>query len=217
MSTPEPAPRVARFTGVERIAHWVNATLFTVTMSTGAMFYFGWGQSLISDRELVRTVHVYCGLGIVAAFAIAIVPRWGRSLRADARRINRWSRDDVRWLKTLGQDRKVRLGKFNPGQKLNATFVAAAALILAGSGSIMYWNQSFSTDIRTGADFVHQWFGVLIWITVFGHIVLAFNDFESLRGMTGGTVSTEWAKHHRPVWYAEDHTVTPPTPTPVDA
>jgi formate dehydrogenase subunit gamma len=44
---------------------------------------------------------------------------------------------------------------FNPGQKLNATFVAAAALILAGSGSIMYWNQSFSTDLRTGADFVH--------------------------------------------------------------
>ena len=68
MSTPEPAPRVARFTVVERIAHWVNAALFTVTMSTGAMFYFGWGQSLISDRELVRTVHVYCGLGIVAAF-----------------------------------------------------------------------------------------------------------------------------------------------------
>ena len=217
MNTPEPTARVARFTGVERIAHWVNALLFIVAMSTGAMFYFGWGQSLISDRELVRAIHVYSGLAIVVAFGIAVVPRWGRSLRADARRINRWSRDDVRWLKTFGQDRKVRLGKFNPGQKLNATFVAAAALILAGTGSIMYWNQSFSTDIRTGADFVHQWFGVLIWITVFGHVVLAFRDFESLRGMTTGTVSATWAEHHRPAWYAEGTTATTPAPTTVDA
>ncbi len=206
-----------RFTRVERIAHWVNATLFTITMSTGAMFYFGWGQSLIPDREAVRAVHVYSGLGIVVAFAIAVIPRWGRSLRADARRINRWSRDDVRWMKSFAKDRTVRLGKFNPGQKLNAAFVPAAALVLAATGSIMYWNQSFSTDIRTGADFVHQWFGVLIWITVFGHIVLAFRDLESLRGMTVGTVSTSWAKHHRPAWYAEEHTATTPTPSPVDA
>ncbi|MEP6625067.1 MAG: cytochrome b/b6 domain-containing protein [Acidimicrobiia bacterium] len=217
MSRPEPTARVPRFTPVERIAHWVNATLFTITMSTGAMFYFGWGQSLIPDREAVRAVHVYSGLGIVVAFAIAVIPRWGRSLRADARRINRWSRDDVRSMKRFGQDSEVRLGKFNPGQKLNASFVAAAALVLAGTGSIMYWNQSFSTDLRTGADFVHQWFGVLIWITVFGHIVLAFRDFESLRGMTIGTVSSSWAKHHRPAWYAEEHTVTAPAPTTIDA
>ena len=217
MSTPEIPLRVARFTRVERIAHWVNAALFTVTMSTGAMFYFGIGQSLFSDRELVRAIHVYSGLGILAAFAVAMIPRWGRSLRRDARRINRWSPDDVRWLKTLGRDPSVRLGKFNPGQKLNAAFVAAAALVLAGTGSIMYWNQSFSTDIRTGADFVHKWFGWLIWITVFGHIVLAFRDFESLRGMTRGTVSTAWAKHHRPRWYAEEHTATTPDPVPVDA
>ena len=217
MNTPELPARVARFTRVERIAHWVNAVLFTVTMSTGAMFYFGIGQSLFSDRELVRAVHVYSGLGILVAFAVAVIPRWGRSLRRDARRINRWSSDDVRWLKTFGRDPGVRLGKFNPGQKLNAAFVGAAALVLAGTGSIMYWNQSFSTDTRTGADFVHQWFGWLIWITVFGHIVLAFRDFESLRGMTRGTVSTAWAKHHRPRWYAEEHTATTPDPVTVDA
>ncbi len=208
MNQPEPATRVARFTKLERIAHWVNAVLFTIAMATGAMFYFGIGQSLLADRALVRVVHVYSGFAIIAAFAVAIVPRWGRSLRRDLSRINRWSRDDVRWLRSLGRNPSVRLGKFNPGQKLNAVFVGAAAIVLAGSGAIMYWNQSFSTDTRVGADFVHQWFGWLIWITVFGHVVLAFRDFESLRGMTGGTVSTSWARHHRPRWYAEEHPAT---------
>lgn len=209
MKPPEPTTRVARFTKVERIAHWANALLFTIAMTTGAMFYFGLGQSLFSDRALVRAVHVYSGLGILVAFAVAVGPRWGRSLRRDLSRINRWSGDDVRWLRSRGRDATVRLGKFNPGQKLNAVFVGAAALVLAGTGSIMYWNQSFGTDTRTGADFVHQWFGWLIWITVFGHIVLAFRDFESFRGMTRGTVSTAWAQHHRPRWYAEEHATTP--------
>ncbi|MBK5288826.1 MAG: cytochrome b/b6 domain-containing protein [Acidimicrobiia bacterium] len=217
MNPPESTVRVPRFTRTERIAHWVNAALFTVAMSTGAMFRFGIGQSLISDRALVRGVHVYTGLGIVVAFLIAVIPRWGRALRRDASRINRWSPDEIRWLKSLGRARGARLGKFNPGQKLNAAFVPAAALVLAASGAIMFWNRPFSTELRNGADFVHQSFAWLIWITVAGHILLALQDRESLRGMTGGTVSTEWARDHRPAWYAEVTSVTPEAAEPVDA
>ncbi len=215
MSTPDvvarkaPAPaktahrRVVRFTRVERIAHWVNAGLFLVVMATGAMFRFGIGQSLVSDRALARAVHVYAGLGILVAFGVAMAGRWGRSLRLDVRRLGRWSKDDTRWLRTLGSDTEVRLDKFNPGQKLNATFIAAAAVILAGTGSIMFWNKPFSTDLRTGADFVHGWFALGVGLSVFGHILMALSDRESLRGMIGGTVSVAWARHHRPAWRAK--------------
>jgi formate dehydrogenase subunit gamma len=195
--------RVLRFTRVERIAHWVNAGLFLVVMATGAMFRFGIGQSLVSDRALARAVHVYAGLGILVAFVVAMAGRWGRSLRLDVRRLGRWSRDDTRWLRTFGGDTKLRLGKFNPGQKLNATFIAAAAVILAGTGSIMFWNKNFSTDLRTGADFVHGWFALGVGLSVFGHVLMALRDRESLRGMTRGTVSVAWARHHRPAWRAD--------------
>ncbi len=205
-AAPRPArvpARVARFTTVERIAHWVNALLFGVTIATGLMFRFGWGQSLITDRLLARNIHVYSGLGIMVAFAIAVIPRWGRALRRDLSRVNRWSPDDVRWIRSRGRDATVKLGKFNPGQKLNVIFVAAAAVILAATGSMMKWNQPFSTDLRNGATFVHDWFAYAIFAVVFGHIVMALKDRESIRGITYGTVSAEWARHHRPAWYAE--------------
>jgi formate dehydrogenase subunit gamma len=207
MSRPDPAvatvDRVPRFSRAERITHWVNAALWFVCIATGAMFRFGVGQSLISDRGLARNVHVIAGLGILVAFLVAIVGRWGGALRRDLGRFNRWSRDDVRWLRTFGGDRKVRLGKFNPGQKLNATFIGAAAVVLAATGSIMKWNQPFSTDLRTGADFVHGWFALFVGISVFGHIVMALRDREALAGMVGGTVSNTWARSHRPAWFAE--------------
>jgi formate dehydrogenase subunit gamma len=227
MSAPDAAAsttRVPRFTRAERITHWVNATLWFVCIATGAMFRFGIGQSLITDRGLARNIHVIAGLGILAAFLVAVVGRWGAALRRDLGRFNRFSRDDARWLRTFGSDRRVRLGKFNPGQKLNATFIGAAAVVLAATGSIMKWNQPFTTDIRTGADFVHGWFALFVGISVFGHIVLALRDREALSGMIGGSVSSTWAKEHRPAWYAETGATTaeaePATtggPTAVDA
>ena len=53
---------------------------------------------------------------------------------------------------------------------------------MAGTGSIMYWNKPFSTDLRTGADFVHQSFFYLAGIVIVGHIVMALRDREALAG-----------------------------------
>lgn len=192
-----------RFTRAERVTHWANATLWGLALLSGLYFKFGWGQSLLTDREMVRIAHVVIGFAIIAMFAISVLGRYGAALRRDLGRFNRWSRDDARWLRTFGGDRSVRLGKFNPGQKLNATFIGAAAVVLAGTGSIMYWNKPFPTDLRTGADFVHQSFFYLAGIVILGHIVMAVRDREALQGMVGGDVSTAWAQRHSPRWLLE--------------
>lgn len=204
---PEPSepsePSILRFDHVERAAHWVNAALFGIVMVTGSVLYIGQLSVLVGNREIVRAIHVYCGIAIPVAFLIALAPRWGRALRRDMTRLNRWIPDDRRWLRTFGRAKDVQLDKFNAGQKLNTWFILGATVVMLGTGIIMRWFEPFSLDTRTGATFVHDWFAFLVWIAVLGHIWFAFKDPEALRSMLRGRISARWARLHRPRWYAQ--------------
>jgi len=192
-----------RFDRIERTVHWVNATLFGVLMLTGAALYAGPISALVGNRELVRTVHVYSGLAVPVPLLVAVLSRQrGARLRTDLGRLNRWSRDDARWFRR-GQRARVQLGKFNPGQKLNAAFIAGAAVVMLATGSIMKWFDHFPLDWRTGATFAHDWFALGIWIAVVGHILFAVRDGDALDSMLGGTVPAAWARKKAPLWYEE--------------
>ena len=114
----------------------------------------------------------------------------------------------------------MRLGKFNPGQKLNAAFIAGAGIVMLATGSIMHWFEPFPLDWRTGATFVHDWFALGIWIAVLGHIFFALRDGDALESMVSGRVPAEWARRKAPRWYEEErapHTDTgasDPSPLP---
>lgn len=214
-SRPEPAPETAaderpllRFTRGERWAHWVNAALFAIVMLTGAVMYIDSLALLVGNRLVVRTLHTYAGLAIPVALLVALAPRWGRALRRDLGRLNRFTPDDKRWLRNRLRrlpdgDAPPRLGKFNPGQKLNAAFVLGAGAVMVATGSIMHWYEPFSNEVRRGATFTHDWFAFFIWLAVIGHVILALRDPVSLRAMVRGTVPARWARAERPAWYAE--------------
>jgi formate dehydrogenase subunit gamma len=191
-----------RFDRVERTVHWVNATLFGTLMLTGAALYAGPISTLVGNREVVRTIHVYSGLALPIPLLIGVLGRHGARLRRDLGRLNRWSRDDRRWFRRGRRD-TVRLGKFNPGQKLNAAFIAGAGVVMLATGSIMKWFDLFSLDWRTGATFVHDWFALGIWAAVIGHILFAVRDSDALDSMLGGTVPASWARKKAPLWYEE--------------
>jgi formate dehydrogenase subunit gamma len=191
-----------RFDRVERVLHWVNALAFGTLMLTGATLYAGPLSGSIGHRELVRTIHVTCGLLLPVPVLLAVIGRHGRGLRTDLRRLNRWAPGEARWFRRHTRT-EVRLGKFNPGQKLNAAFVAAAGVVMLATGSIMHWFDAFPIDWRTGATFVHDWFAIGLWLVVLGHITLALRDPETLHGMWWGTVSAGWARRHAPRWYRE--------------
>ncbi len=210
---PESSSRglVLRFDGVERAVHWLNASLFLILVGTGAALYFTPLIALVGRRRLVEEIHLYAGLALPLPVLLGLAGRWGRALRRDIGRFNRWSEADLEWLHGLvdtasGRRRSAvrpALGKFNPGQKLNAAFVAGGGLVMLGTGSLLRWYEPFPLSWRAGATFVHNWLAVLFVLVIVGHISLALADREALRSMFGGRVSRGWAARHAPAWLEE--------------
>jgi formate dehydrogenase subunit gamma len=199
----EPEPDLVRFERAERVVHWCTATLFLTLMATGAALYAGPVSTLVGRRELVRTVHVIAGLALPVPLVLGLVGRWGAGLRRDLGRLNRWRRGDGRWFRRKRRA-SVRLGKFNPGQKLNAVFLAAAGVVMFGTGIMLKWFNLFPLDDRTGATFVHDWFAIGIWLAVAGHVLFALRDPVALGAMLRGKVPAWWARANRPRWYEEE-------------
>jgi formate dehydrogenase subunit gamma len=195
-------PELTRFDRVERIVHWTTAALFGVLLLTGAALYAGPISTVVGRRDLVRDVHVIAGLALPIPIVVGLVGRWGGALRRDLGRINRWIADDRRWLRRRTRA-TARLGKFNPGQKLNATFFGAAIVLMFATGIVLKWFDLFPLSMRTGATFVHDWLALGIWIAVTAHILFALRDPDALRSMWRGTISARWARTKRPRWYEE--------------
>jgi formate dehydrogenase subunit gamma len=191
-----------RFDRVERTVHWCNATLFLLLLATGASLYFQPVSTFVGHRHAVKTIHVYSGLLLPVPLLAGLLLPGGRQLRRDISRINRWTADDRRWWSRRTRAR-AQLGKFNPGQKLNAIFIGAAIVLMLGTGSIMRWFEPFPDSIRTGATFVHDWTFITLFVVILGHVMFALADPDSLRSMVRGWVPEQWARRERPRWWAE--------------
>ncbi len=116
---PKAEPPLLRFDRTERALHWVNASLFGILMLTGAALYAGPVSTLVGNRGLVRFVHVYSGLALPIPLLMAILGRRG------ARCAPTWAGSTAGRATTPAGSGAVSaagltLGKFNPGQKLNA-------------------------------------------------------------------------------------------------
>ncbi|MET0921394.1 MAG: cytochrome b/b6 domain-containing protein [Acidimicrobiia bacterium] len=196
-------PPLLRFDVRTRVLHWVNAALFLTLMFTGAALYAGPISEIVGNRDFVRNLHVYSGLLLPIPIVLAVLGHRGARVRADLGRLNRWDAGDSRWFRRRERG-QVRLGKFNPGQKLNAAFIAGAGLVMLATGSIMHWFNAFPLDWRTGATFVHDWFALGIWVAVLGHIWFALRDSDALEAMmVNGHVPAWWAYRKAPRWYDE--------------
>jgi formate dehydrogenase subunit gamma len=196
---------VVRFDRAERWLHWANAVLF---LATGLTLYVGPLSALVGRRVLVKDVHVISGLLLPLPLLAAYAGPWRSGLRRDVRRLARWSRDDRRWLMSLGRRGRDGMGKFNAGQKLNAVFVAGSIPLMLATGVIMRWFEPFPLDWRTGATFVHDWIALILLALIVGHIGKALADPVALRAMRRGAVPAEHVQANHPRWWREI------TPTP---
>jgi len=195
--------RILRFDRVQIVTHWVNAAMFAVLLVTAIPLYFGSLFGIVLHRHVVQLVHLWTGLGWPLPILISLAGPWGARMRSELRRFSRWTREEIIWLKMLGRV-PLRADKFNPGQKLNAVFVASTMLVLLVSGAMLQWFRYFSVSVRVGATFVHDTFALAVFVVVVGHIAMALTHRELLRSMFTGWVSETWAKIHAPAWFEED-------------
>ena len=190
-----------RFSRAERIVHRTTATLMITCIVTAGILYNGPLAIRVGHRRWVELVHVYSGFALPVPMVIGVV---SAAYRADLRRLNRFTRIDWRWLRSRQRrDGSIRVGKFNAGQKLNASLTAGSVLVLLGTGTIMWFPDLTRLSWRTGSTFVHDWFALGLGLLVLGHMYYALNDPEARRGMRHGRVSARWAHEQHPAWADE--------------
>jgi formate dehydrogenase subunit gamma len=168
---------------------------------TAACLYIPQLAILVGRRELVVRVHEWAGLALPVPVLLGLA---SRAFRADLGFLNRFGPHDRVWLRAaLHRDKRHSsrpAGKFNAGQKVYASWLAGATLVMLGTGLIMWFTHLTPLMWRTSATFVHDWLALTIGIVLAGHIGMALGDPEARRGLRTGTVSQEWAKREHPLW-----------------
>lgn len=193
-----------RFDTAERFAHWINALLFTVLIITSLPLYFGQVEALVGRRELVAQIHTWTGVLLPVPLIICLCGSWGSRFRADIGRFNLWTRAELKWLIKLGFNPNLEMGKFNPGQKINAIFVGSSIVVMFCTGLVLKWFNFFPLSWRTGATFVHDVFAGVIIVMVIGHILFALTHRDSLKSIFTGRISERWAARHAPRWLSDE-------------
>ncbi|MCL7428775.1 cytochrome b/b6 domain-containing protein [Streptomyces sp. YS415] len=196
-----PAPTLRRFGRTTRWVHRTTALLMGICVATAACLYVPQLAELVGRRALVVRVHEWAGLALPVPLLAGLA---SRALRADLGRLNRFGPHDRRWLRAaLRRDHAPGArpaAKFNAGQKLYASWIAGATLVMLGTGLMMWFTHLTPLTWRTGATFVHDWLALTIGVVLGGHIGMALADPEARRGMRTGSVSREWAEREHPLW-----------------
>jgi formate dehydrogenase subunit gamma len=206
---PEAGQTVDRFSRTSRWVHWLTALFMIVCILTAFVLYNGSIAVIVGHRYVVEQVHVYSGFALPLPLLVGIV---SRSYRDDARRLNRFTPRDWAWLRSrTRRDGTIEVGKFNAGQKLNASLSAGSIGVLLISGVVMYFVDLAPLPWRSGATFVHDWFALAVGLLVIGHIGMALKDPHAMDGMRTGRVPLRWARREHGGW-AREVAGDPPAP-----
>ncbi len=205
MTEPEASAKTAslrRFDLTERVLHWVTALDVLTLIATGAILYIPAFSVRVGRRLLIENIHTLTGVLALVPLLVALCGRWGVMLRKDVTRLTRFDQREWRWFDRTRR-MKLELGKFNPGQKLNAVLSVSGLVVLLFTGLVLRFPNPFPLPIRQGATFVHDWFAFFVALLVFGHIGFALFHPRALMSMLCGRIDRGWAERNAPAWVRE--------------
>ena len=205
--------RLLRFALVERLAHWTYAAFFIFALVIGLLMWIpSTSARLLGSWQPVS--HLHAGMGllmIVLPLLIFLIAGRGQ-LAHDLREVDHWDPDDRVWLwravrgHTLRRRSLPSQGRFNAGQKANALVVPSMAVWFLITGCLLLAGPHIPTWLFTGALDAHKVLAVLAMAMFAGHLFNVFltrHGWDSLRAMTGGTMSERVARERHEKWWRQ--------------
>ena len=195
---------LVRFSGFERLVHWMTATCFIILAISGLNITFGkplllplMGPEAFTEwSQWAKYAHNYLSfpftLGVFLIFLMWIA--WNIPKRAD-----------VEWLKQGGGmvgHRHPPAERFNAGQKVIYWIVVLGGAAVAVSGYILMF-PFYGTNIAGMqlAQIVHGVVALLFVAAMLGHIYIGTIGMQgAFEAMWDGTVDVNWAKEHHSLW-----------------
>jgi formate dehydrogenase subunit gamma len=205
---------VLRFGATERNLHTIHGVAFVVMFSSGLVLYLPMFAQLLSDRPLMKGIHLVAAAGWLTALALVAILGDRRALRRTRRELERFDDDDVRWLRRTKP--APPQGRFNAGQKAHAIVQAALALLLTLSGVLLFLGERNTAFRLPGTIALHDTAMFVAGVLVAGHVWMALSTdkLPALRGILHGTVPASYAASHHPKWVARDAATAPPPARP---
>jgi formate dehydrogenase subunit gamma len=199
---------LVRFSGFERLVHWMTATCFIILAISGLNITFGrplllpliGPEAFTTWSMWAKYAHNYLSfpftLGVVLIFLMWIA--WNLPTKVD-----------VEWIKEGGGivgNRHPHANRFNAGQKMIYWIVVLGGGAVAASGYLLMF-PFYGTNIADMqvAQVVHGVIALLFVAAMLGHIYIGTIGMQgAFEGMWDGTVDVNWAKQHHDLWLQEE-------------
>jgi formate dehydrogenase subunit gamma len=204
--TGERRERVIRYSFGERTMHTVVAILFVYLLLTGLAFWtpaLYWIAIMLGGGFLSRLLHPWVGVAffVVVLWMVAI---WTRDMRITP--ADRAWRRAMRSYARNEDEAMPPAARFNYGQKIFFWGMLWAAVVLLGSGLVLWFPAAISRspEVRELAVLLHA-LSALVAIGLFIiHVYMGvFVVPGSVEAIVRGTVTRDWARHHHRLWADE--------------
>jgi formate dehydrogenase subunit gamma len=198
--------KIVRYSGSDRVTHWVVALLFMLAATSGLAFFHPsmfFLTNVLGGGQLSRILHPFIGVAMFVLFVVLYFKFWHHNIL---------HKNDRQWLKQIGdviadrEDRLPEVGRYNGGQKLLFWVMTITMLLLVLSGFAFwrpYFASNFAIDTVRLAALVHAASAAVLIIGIIVHIYAAIWVKGTIKGMWTGVVSSAWARKHHPGWYKE--------------
>jgi len=198
--------QIQRYEPSDRVNHWLVAITFVLLALSGlalfhpSMFFL---TNLLGGGPWTRILHPFIGLVMFFSFLTFALRFWRHNLIDDK---------DEQWLKhwqdivNKREDKVPEAGRYNAGQKVLFWVMAGCLAVLLVTGIVMwrpYFAPAFNITVIRIAVVLHAIAAFVLILGIMVHIYAAIWVKGSVRAMTRGYVTRNWARKHHPAWYKE--------------